>query len=99
MASSYTDVISRPSLNSPTKEPPSPILEVFTYLMNPVERLLSSPLEAGETSIPLLDISMRDVMERIRELLPTYRLDRFGERKLPPSMAKEYPFLDMSNSE
>jgi hypothetical protein len=74
-------------------------LELFGYLANPAQSNLNREVEEDIISIPIIDVTARDVTDELRELAASYRLDRFEERKLPAWMAQDYPFLDMTNSE
>ncbi|KAJ5924896.1 hypothetical protein N7454_007535 [Penicillium verhagenii] len=74
-------------------------LELFAYLANPAQCNLDGENEEEIISIPIIDVTARDLTEELKELAASYRLDRFEERKLPAWMAREYPFLDMTNSE
>jgi hypothetical protein len=72
-------------------------LELFGYLANPAQSNLNREVEEDIISIPIIDVTARDVTDELRELAASYRLDRFEERKLPAWMAQDYPFLDMTN--
>ncbi|KAJ5769170.1 hypothetical protein N7520_003729 [Penicillium odoratum] len=72
-------------------------LELFSYLANPAQYNLNGVVEEDVISIPIVDVTARDITAQMKELAASYGLDRFEERKLPAWMAHEYPFLDMTN--
>jgi hypothetical protein len=73
-------------------------LQLFVFLASPVSFHLEPTAGSEAIVIPLVDITERDVGEYMQGLIASYRLNSFKDRKLPPSMANEYPFLDLSNS-
>ncbi|KAJ5239858.1 hypothetical protein N7468_004477 [Penicillium chermesinum] len=73
------------------------VLELFIYLANPTQFTLKSGVNEDGISIPLADVTVRDVTDELEKLITTYRLDQFGERKLPPWIGEDYPFIDMTN--
>ncbi|KAL3474471.1 hypothetical protein BJX99DRAFT_260403 [Aspergillus californicus] len=73
-------------------------LELFVFLASPASFPLETTMSPETRSIPLVDVTDRDVGEYVQGLMMSYRLNCFSARKLPASMAKEYSFLDLSNS-
>ncbi|KAF9892609.1 hypothetical protein FE257_001011 [Aspergillus nanangensis] len=83
----------------PEQEAALSVLELFTYLANPTQFSLKGTVDEDGISIPLPDVTARDITDDLKELIVSHRLDQFGERKLPPCIAEEYPFIDMMNIE
>ncbi|KAL6230141.1 hypothetical protein BDW75DRAFT_77861 [Aspergillus navahoensis] len=94
-------VVHRWQLSSVVEFPRSRVavsaLELFAYLINPDRFAVGQPVTPGRIHIPLADCTERDLPQNFAHLLTTYHLDRFQDRKLPPLMAQEYPFLDLTN--
>lgn len=76
------------------------VLELFAYLINPALFTLEAlATETDIITIPLADCTVKDVRTEFGAMIDSYGLNQFERRKLPASMAEEYPFLDLSNGE